>query len=322
METLVVSRDAKLRQREKTLHISIDGKTSVFPVEKINHLILLGEGTLTTKLLNLCGKHGVRVSIFDYYGYCKGCFEPLESNPSGMVKLAQAKLLLNNDDRISLARQIVRGAGHNMRANLLYYRYRGVEQVAPAIQAIEGIENSLHTCADTASLMGKEGNMHQHYYAAWPHIDPALALGKRVRRPPNNPINCLLSFLNQMTYAVVKHEISKTHLEQTFSFLHAPSSGRASLSLDLAEPFKPILVDGLIFGIARKGSFKDNWFTQHDTVCLLNETGRRHIAEQFIRRLEKKWQGRSYREWIYREAVKLERHLLGVEEYQSFQRRA
>ena len=69
METLVVSRDAKLRQREDTLHIVIDGKTSVFPVEKIRHLILLGEGTLTTKLLNLCGKHGVRVSIFDYYGY-------------------------------------------------------------------------------------------------------------------------------------------------------------------------------------------------------------------------------------------------------------
>ena len=322
METLVVSRDAKLRQRENTLHINIDGKVSVFPVEKIRHIILLGEGTLTTKLLNLCGKHGVRVSIFDYYGYCKGCFEPMESNPSGKVKLAQAQLLLNDGDRMSIAREIVRGAAHNMRANLLYYRYRGTEEVGSAIKAIERIENNLHTCADTSSLMGKEGNMHQYYYGAWPYIDPALTMWKRVRRPPNNPVNCLLSFLNQMTYAVVKHEIAKTHLEQTFSFLHSPSSGRASLSLDLAEPFKPVLVDGLIIKIARKGSIKDNWFTQHDTVCLLSETGRRHISEQFIRRLEKKWQGRSYREWIYREAVKLERHLLGVAEYQSFQRRA
>ncbi len=322
METLVISRDANLKQRENTLHVSIGGKVTVFPVEKIRHLILLGEGTLTTKLLNLCGRHGVRLSIFDYYGYCKGCFEPMESNPSGMVKLAQAKLLLNDDDRMCLAREVVRGAGYNMRANLLYYRYRGLEEVGPAIREIKHIENRLYTCIDTASLMGMEGNMHQFYYGAWRHVDPALALGRRVRRPPDTPINCLLSFLNQMTYTVVKHEIAKTHLEQTFSFLHAPSSGRASLSLDLAEPFKPVLVDGLIFRIARKGSIKENWFTQHDSVCLLNETGRRHISEQFIRRLEKKWQGRSYREWIYREAINLERHMLGVAEYQSFQRRA
>lgn len=321
METLIVSRDAKLRQRENTFHICINGTTSVFPVEKIRHLILLGEGTLTTKLLNLCGKNGVRVSIFDYYGYYKGCFEPMESNPSGIVKLAQAKLLLNDRDRMSIARQIVRGAGHNMRANLLYYRYRDIEQVDPAIQTIKTIENGLHTCCDSASLMGKEGNMHQYYYESWQYIHPDLAFGKRVRRPPNNPINCLLSFLNQMTYSVVKHEIAKTHLEQTFSFLHSPSSRRASLSLDLAEPFKPILVDGLIFRIARKGSIKDSWFTQHDRVCLLSETGRRHISEQFIRRLEKIWCGRSYREWIYREALNIERHLLGVEDYQPFQRR-
>ncbi len=322
METLVVSAKAILKQRENTLHIGIDGKIAIFPIEKIRHLILLAEGTLTTKLLNLCGKYGVRVSIFDYYGYCKGCFEPLAGNPSGKVKLAQAKLLLNDGDRMSVARQIVHGAGHNMRANLLYYRYRGLAQVDQAIQAIGKIENSLHTCVDTASLMGKEGNMHQYYYGAWRHINPALTLGKRVRRPPDNPVNCLLSFLNQMTYTVVKHEIAKTHLEQTFSFLHAPSSSRASLSLDLAEPFKPVLVDGLIFRFARKGSIKENWFRQHDRVCLLSETGRRHVSEKFIRRLEKKWHGRSYREWIYREAVNLERHVLGAAGYQPFQRRA
>lgn len=322
METLVVTRDAKLKQRENTLHISVDGNVSIFPVTKIRHLILLGEGTLTTKLLNLCGKNGVRVSIFDYYGYCKGCFEPMEGNPSGVVKLAQAKLLLSDDDRLALAREVVRGAGHNMRANLLYYRYRGVTEVDRAIKEIEKIANNLHTSIDSPSLMGMEGNMRQFYYGAWRYIDPALTLDRRVRRPPDTPINCLLSFLNQMTYAVVKHEIAKTHLEQTFSLLHAPSSGRASLSLDLAEPFKPVLVDRLIFRIARKGSVKDNWFTRHDSVCLLSGTGRRHVSEQFIRRLEKKWQGRSYREWIYREAIKLERHLLEVAEYQSFRRRA
>ena len=101
-------------------------------------------------------------------------------------------------------------------------------------------------------LMGIEGNLHQHYYSAWPLIDPALSFAHRVRRPPNNPINCLVSFLNQLTYTVCRHELFKTHLEETFSLLHATAVGRSSLSLDLAEPFKPVLVDVLIFRLVRK----------------------------------------------------------------------
>lgn len=321
METLIVSRDARLRQHENTISILLDGKKVAFPVEKIRHIILLAESTLTTKLLNLCGKHGVRLSIFDFYGYCKGCFEPVESNPSGVVKLAQARVLLEEDNRMFLARQIVRGAAGNMRANLSYYQYRGINTVTKMVLEIKKIENRLAKCMDPMQLMGFEGNMHQWYYTAWKFISPSLSFGKRIRRPPNNMVNCLLSFLNQLTYTVVRHELCKTHLEQTFSVLHAPGFRRASLSLDIAEPFKPVLVDVLIFRMARKGGLKENWFSKQKNVCMLTETGRRHVSEQFIRRLEKNYNGRSYREWIYREGLKFERHLLEIEEYEPFQRK-
>jgi CRISPR-associated protein Cas1 len=170
-------------------------------------------------------------------------------------------------------------------------------------------------------LMGIEGNLHQHYYSAWPLIDPALSFAHRVRRPPNNPINCLVSFLNQLTYTVCRHELFKTHLEETFSLLHATAVGRSSLSLDLAEPFKPVLVDVLIFRLVRKKMLDNGWFEQHEGVCLLTETGRRHMAEQFSIRLEETYQARTFREWIYREALGLERHVLGVAEYDAFRRR-
>lgn len=321
METLFISREAQLRQRENTLSITIDGKTRSFPIEKIRHLVLLAETRLNSRLLTLCGKHGVRISVFDFYGYCKGAFEPTNPNPSGKVKLAQAQALLNDSERMSLAREIVRGAAHNMRANLLYYRYRGKDELNGAIAEMDKLMQKIGQACDTETLMGIEGNLHQHYYAAWPLIDPALAFTPRVRRPPNNPINCLLSFLNQLTYTVCRHELFKTHLEETFSFLHSPSLGRSSLSLDLAEPFKPILTDAVIFRLVRRNMLAKNWFEQHEGVCLLTEVGRRNVAEQFSLRLEEIYQERSYREWIYREALALERHVLGVAEYESFKRR-
>jgi len=321
METLFVSRDAILKRKENTLFISVDGRSRPFPVEKIRHIVLMSESRLNSRLLCLCGANGVRISVFDYYGYFKGAFEPIDQSPSGRVKLEQARSILDDSERMVIARETVRGAGHNMRANLLYYRYRGDLSLDGAVREMDGLMDRIGKAPDPPGLMGIEGHLHQHYYAAWRHIDPALDFGRRVRRPPNNPVNCLISFLNQMTYAVVRHETCKTHLDGSLSWLHAAGNGRSSLSLDLSEPFKPLLADVLIFRMIRKGMVRENWFEQQDGVCLLTEVGRRHVAEQFSARLEETVQGRTYREWIYREALNLERHVMGVAEYESFKRR-
>ena len=321
METLFISRDAKLKRRENTLSITVGGRTKPFPIEKLRHLVLLGESSLNTKLLTLCGQNGVRLSVFDYYGYFKGAFEPIEQNASGRIKLEQAKLILDNEQRMAIAREVVRGAAHNMRANLAYYEYRGNKNLSKSIKELNRLIFRIDSTKTSEELMGVEGNLHIIYFAAWKIIDERLDFGKRVRRPPNNPINCLISFLNQLVYTVTRHETFKTHLDESLSFLHAPSSGRSSLSLDLSEPFKPILSDGLIFKLVRKNMLNDSWFDQKEGVCLLTETGRRNVAEQFATRLEEQYQEHSFREWLYQEALKIERHLLKVAEYQSFKRK-
>lgn len=321
METLFVSKDAQLRQHENTLQICMGDQKRSLPIEKLAHVVLLSESRLNSRLLSLCGKYGVRLSVFDYYGYFKGAFEPIDQNPAGKVKLKQAELLLDDARRMVIAREIVRGAGLNMQANLRYYQYRGNSAMLQPVAEIQKLLAGLTKAQDTSSLMGIEGNIHQRYYAAWPLIHTDLDFGKRVRRPPNNPINCLLSFLNQLVYTVVRHEISKTHLEETFSLLHAPGYGRASLSLDLAEPFKPVLTDMLIFRMVQRRMLDSSWFEQHDNICLLTETGKRHIAEQFALRLEEQYQGHSFRYWIYCEALALEREVLNITEYESFKRR-
>jgi CRISPR-associated protein Cas1 len=215
----------------------------------------------------------------------------------------------------------VRGAAHNMRANLLYYCYRGNDDLEKPVAEMNRLIPRIDSCKDTPTLMGIEGNLHQWYYSGWKFIDPALDFGRRIRRPPNNPVNCLISFLNQLVYTVVRHETFKTHLEETFSLLHSPGVGRASLSLDLSEPFKPILSDMLIFRLYRKKMVHDNWFDQQEGVCLLTETGRKHIAEHFAIRLEEHYQDKTFREWVYREALSIERHIMDMAEYTAFRRK-
>jgi CRISPR-associated protein Cas1 len=321
METLFISRDAKLKRHENTLSVTVGGKTKPFPIEKMRHLVLLGESTLSTKLLTLCGKNGVRLSVFDYYGYFKGAFEPIEQNASGKVKLEQARTILDSKQKMIIAHEVVRGAAHNMRANLAYYEYRGNKQLSKFIEKINTLIFRIDSTKNTEELMGIEGSITSNYFEAWKVIDSRLDFLPRVRRPPNNPINCLISFINQLTYTVTRHETFKTHLDEALSFLHSPSTGRSSLSLDLSEPFKPVLSHGLIFKMIRKKMVDDCWFDQKEGVCLLTETGRRNVVEQFAIRLEEQYEGRSFREWLYREALNIERHLLGVAEYESFKRK-
>lgn len=67
METLFISRDAQLKQHENTLQIKMGDKKRSLPIERLSHVVLLSESRLNSRLLSLCGKHGVRLSVFDYY---------------------------------------------------------------------------------------------------------------------------------------------------------------------------------------------------------------------------------------------------------------
>ena len=72
-------------------------------------------------------------------------------------------------------------------------------------------------------------------------------MNKRVKRPPDNPINALISFGNTLLYTKTISAIYRTHLDQRISYLHEPSEGRFSLSLDISEVFKPVIVYKTIF---------------------------------------------------------------------------
>jgi len=81
--------------------------------------------------------------------------------------------------------------------------------------------------------------MRERYYHAWRHIlAEGWAFTQRVRRPPDNEINALISFGNSMLYTVCLSEIYRTQLTPTISYLHEPGARRFSLALDISEIFK------------------------------------------------------------------------------------
>jgi CRISPR-associated protein Cas1 len=322
-EIVYVTGEADIHRDESTIVLKTDSGKRRIPAEVVRHVVLLWDGTLTTKFIQLCGRDGIRISFIDYYGWYKGSFEPINAPASGQIKLLQAKHILDSQKRMPIAREMIRAAMDNSLANLRYHAYRGKEELKPIIDKILNNRERLSDCLTAEEIMGWEGLSRAEYLQSWGRIDERLNFGMRKKRPPNNPINCLISYLNGMTYSCVRHEMSKTFLDPTLSFLHAPSENRNSLSLDIAEPFKPLITDRLIWKMVRREELQSSWFdSSQEGICMLNRDGRRAVVERFTTHIDDGGHEMSLRTMIRRECMALQRHLLGVEEYIAFRRKA
>ncbi len=295
------------------------------PVEDVDSLYIFGEADFNRKFFNFCGSKGIPIHIFNYFGYYSGTFYPREFLNSGELLLAQVRTFDDPAKRLTLAREFVLGATGNIIKNLQYYNSRG-KDTTPFLKEIEKFQKQIMHTHNTADLMGLEGNIRQIYYQAWPLlIDPVIEFSKRVKRPPDNMVNALISFGNSLVYTTCLAEIYRTQLSPLISFLHEPGSRRFSLSLDLAEIFKPLLTDRLIFTLLNRKQITEKHFQTRGHVCWLSEEGRKTYVKEFDQRLMTSIKHRrlgrnvTYRRLIRLECYKLIKHLMGQEKYRAFQ---
>jgi len=149
-------------------------------------------------------------------------------------------------------------------------------------------------------------------------------MGNRMRQPPSNEINALISFTNMLCYTLCLDQIYHTQLNPTISYLHQPGYRRYSLALDISEIFKPILVDRLIFSLLNKKVLNKTDFDFRLNSCLLNETGKKKVLRDWEERLSQTIKHRtlnknvSYKHLVRLEVYKLIKHIMNIEEYKPF----
>ena len=330
-KTYYLFNPGRVSRRDNTLKfepVDEDGqpdKPKYLPIEGIEALYIFGSIDANSALYNFLGKNQIPVHFFDYYEHYTGSFQPKEYLLAGKMQLEQVKTYLSGKRRVHLASRIVRGATFNMLKNLRYYANRGKE-VEPYISMLEGYREGIDSVKDTQELMGIEGNCKQVYYQAFDEIMEPFSMGGRVKQPPGNEINALLSFGNMMCYTLCLDQIYHTQLNPTISFLHEPGFRRFSLALDLAEIFKPILVDRTIFKLVNQQSLQARHFEDRLNGILLNDHGRKVFIQAYESRLGETIHHRSlkkkvsYKRLVRLECYKLAKYILKMEEaYQPFQ---
>lgn len=319
---IFTSGELKKKNNSITL-ISNDEIKKDIPVERIDDLYIFSEVVYNSKLFVFLSSKNIPVHMFNYYGYYVGTFYPKEMTVSGKLLVKQVEKYINVEDRLIIAKEFIDSASYNILRNLKYYNNRG-KDLKYFIAEIETLRNKLEKVSTTEELMGIEGNIRKTYYQSWNTIiNTDINFNKRVKRPPDNMINSLISFLNSIMYTKVLTEIYKTQLNPTISYLHVPSTKRFSLSLDISEVFKPILVDRTIFSLLNKNIISEKDFCDKEFIKL-KESSSKKVIEEFENTLSRTIRHRtldrdvSYKYLIRLELYKLIKHLFGEKKYKGF----
>ncbi len=315
-----------IKRKQNTLFFETeDGEKKYVPVENTQEIYVFGEVSLNKKLLEFLSQKEIILHFFNYHGYYVGSFYPREHYNSGLITLKQAEHYLDNEKRMKLARTFVKGATGNMLKLLSYHKTRGVD-LDDLMQNIEDLKERIDEQETTEELMAIEGNIRDIYYKSFDRItnNPDFFFESRTRRPPQNRINALISFGNQLLYVAVLGEIYRTHLDPRIGYLHSTNTRRFTLNLDVAEIFKPVIVDRLILSMINKKIIQKDSFDMRLGGIMLKERAKMEFLREWDKRLQStvkhKGLGRnvSYRTLIRLELYKIEKHLLGDKEYKPY----
>jgi len=319
--------DGELSRNEGTLRIdTLDGETEYLPVESVDSLYLHGQIDFNTRALGLLNEHNVPLHVFGWKDYYRGSYLPKRGQVSGNTIVEQVRAYDDSDRRLQIGHDVIEASIHNMRANLRYYDGRRGD-FAAAVEELQELKHSVSATTDIDELRSVEGNARKTYYACFDRIlrDP-FVLSKREYNPPTNEANAAVSFLNGMVYTTCVSAIRKTALDPTVGFVHAPGERRFTLSLDIADIFKPIMADRVLFRLVNRQQLSIDDFEDDLDGCLLNENGRKTVLEAYESTLDETIEhprlnrNVSFKTLVQTDVYSLKKHVLTGEPYHATER--
>ena len=277
-----------------------------------SQISLYGNVQISSQMMRAAFRESIPVCWFSFGGWFQGIAEGL---PSKHVELRRRQVAIAAQAGLPIAQAMIEGKLRNSRTFLRRNARSDVEQILVQLKAIaDGVTES----NSVESLRGMEGAGARSYFSKFGSMIREVKLDKfdfngRNRRPPKDPINCLLSF----SYSLLVKDLTSTVLSVGFDpylgVFHRPRFGRPALALDLAEEFRPLVAESVVINVINNGEVGFRDFHIRAGGVSLTQKGRRAFIAAYERRLDTQVTHPSYGYRItYRRVFEVQARILAA----------
>ncbi|WP_072619846.1 CRISPR-associated endonuclease Cas1 [Spirulina major] len=245
--------------------------------QTIEQIILMGHPTITGEALTTALDLGIPVHYLSSFGKYLGSALPQQSR-NGQLRLAQYGLYHDPIPRLHSVQAIVRAKIHNQALVLAKH--------ATSADRLRHHKAQIKSQASIDQVRGIEGIAARDYFAGWQAmLDPVWQFTGRNRRPPQDPVNALLSFAYSLLQVQVMAAVHLVGLDPYIGYLHTVHHGQPALVLDLMEEFRPLVSDRLVLSVINRQEIKPDDFTTTLGACRLADRAR----SRFLQAIEQKF---------------------------------
>jgi len=258
------------------------------PAIKVDQIMVFGNAQITTQAMQFCLAERIPIYLLSGQGHYYGVIDSFNTEP---VLLQREQFLRANDASfcLKLATAMVHGKIANCRLMLQRLARRHNTNVLATAAAT--LKNTLTNIAGASSLdelRGFEGSAAKIYFQALAtSLDSSWGFSQRVRQPPTDGINAMLSYGYTLLFYNIYSLLRSRGLNPQVGFLHALRQGHPALASDMVEEFRALVVDAVVWKLVLNQRLTPDDFDYPKSVgdgCLLKP----HARQVFIKALEEK----------------------------------
>ena len=269
--------------RNETIAVKVGGvEKNAVPAKDIEAIVCFGQMTVSTPLLEFCGKRGISVTFLSPQGhYCGRFYGPLSGNV--LLRKKQYESINQVEFSNQLVRDILFGKIRNSKMVLLRAARKQSGDAVSLTQAVNQLSDlaaQLESCDCIDSMRGIEGAAATIYFSRFDtmlHSPAGFRFESRSRRPPRNEVNAVLSFVYTLLTREISSALETVGLDPAAGYLHTLRPGRPSFALDLIEELRAPLCDRFTLSLFNLGQLGEKDFNSDSEAVFLNDRGRRTV---------------------------------------------
>lgn len=276
--------------RNETIAVKVGGvEKNAVPAKDIEAIVCFGQMTVSTPLLEFCGKRGISVTFLSPQGhYCGRFYGPLSGNV--LLRKKQYESINQVGFSNQLVRDILFGKIRNSKMVLLRAARKQSGDAVSLTQAVNQLSDlaaQLESCDCIDSMRGIEGAAATIYFSRFDtmlHSPAGFRFESRSRRPPRNEVNAVLSFVYTLLTREISSALETVGLDPAAGYLHTLRPGRPSFALDLIEELRAPLCDRFTLSLFNLGQLGEKDFNTDSEAVFLNDRGRRTVLTSWQKR--------------------------------------